>query len=405
MIFTKLKLRIGISNLVSLILFLVLLLSMLAFFVPIASAQGKLLDMGKRVIELEMLRLRERLKAIVHHVNDTAYLSIVNMGNVKSFIDILYLRSKENIVSIKKMNIELSPREEVSMEIPELKYLNNYTKALIITSYGNVFYITDPENGGNFNSNIYLNSSSLEQPTPPYNISTLDTLQALSINLWFGKMASTKLWYRNGVNETVVFVNKTNSKYYVTWYEPADTSYWENITMNSNSFSIYEHLYVSKGLDGNQNHWYAYIIELPNSENIEEVDVNITVAYYVRAKTASDSVKHELYLALITEDQLQSVTITDDPPIYKYNIPMESNNLKIMYVTKTLTVHIPSWSTLTKYNVEDYVINIKTIARTTTTKYLAIIIYNAFITNAISSSKSRWATFSIAIQINEITVR
>ncbi|RLG76123.1 MAG: hypothetical protein DRO23_01830 [Thermoprotei archaeon] len=401
----KLRLRIGISNLVSSILFLVLLLSILAFFVPIASAQGKLLDMGKRVVELETLRSHERLEAMVHHVNDTAYLSIINMGGAKSFIDVLYLRSKENTVSIKKVNMELSPREEATVEIPELKHLNNYTKALIITSYGNVFYIIDPENSNSLNNSVYLNNSSSEQPLPPYNISAINTLQTLGVNLWSGKMASTKIWYRNNDGETVVFVNETNSKYYVTWHEPADTSYWENLTMNSNSFSVYEHLYVNAGLDGNQDHWYAYIIELPNSENAGEIIVNITVAYYVKAKTASDIAKHELYLALITKDQLQSIAITDDPPTYEYNIPMESNNLEIMYVTKTLTVRIPSWSTLTKYNVENYVINIEASPKTATTKYLAIIIYNTFITNAISSSKSRWATFSIAIQVNQITVR
>ena len=400
----KLRLKIGVSNLIASILFLVLLLSILMFFIPIASAQGRFLDVGRKVIELETLRSKEKLSTRIYHVNNTVYLELTNTGNVKSFADALYLRSINNTVKIRELKLQLEPGEKAIMETPELTYIGNYSKVLILTSYGNVFYVVDPQQTSETSLLTEFNStSSGNSLVPPYTISSLvNDVDTLPINLWEGDIANTKLWYRNSVNETIVFVNKDNLKYYVTWYFPANTSYWDNLTMDENSFSLKERVYEGANLGKNQKHWYVYLVELPNSENVKEITANITVAYHVKAKTAADYVIHEIYLGLVTENSLECVSITNTSPLNDYNLPVQNKELQTIYVTKVLRIKIGGWCSDTKTGVENYFVKMEFPLKTTT-KYLAIIIYNEFHTNSITSV-SRRALFAVAVQVNEITV-
>ncbi|RLE90388.1 MAG: hypothetical protein DRN04_15205 [Thermoprotei archaeon] len=400
----KLRLKIGVSNLIASILFLVLLLSILMFFIPIASAQGKFLDVGRKVIELETLRSKERLSAEIYHVNNTAYLELANIGNVKSFADVLYLRSINNTIKIKELKLQLEPGERTIIETPELTYVSNYSKVSILTNYGNVFYVIDPQQTGGTSLLTEFNNTSPDNSlVPPYTISSLvNDVDTLPINLWEGDIANTKLWYRNSVNEMLVFVSKDNLEYYVTWYFPANTSYWDNLTMSENSFSIKERIYEGANLGKNQKHWYVYLIELPNSENVEDITANITVAYYVKAKTAADYVIHEIYLGLITENSLECISITNTSPLNDYNLPVQNKELQTIYVTKVLRIKIGGWRSDTRTGIENYFVKMEFPLKTTT-KYLAIIIYNEFHTNSITSVNRR-VLFAVAVQVNEITV-
>ncbi|OYT60903.1 MAG: hypothetical protein B6U75_00625 [Desulfurococcales archaeon ex4484_217_1] len=290
------------------------------------------------------------------------------------------------------------PEEAVYIRIPGNK--NNYTKALIITEYGNVFYIKDPETL----NNVLPNNSSL---TIPYTITSIVNLTRTGINLWSGNLVSTQIWYVSK-NETITFINTTDIKYFTTWTEPAETSsYWSSVLMNENSFSLDEHIYLVS-TDGTQRHWFIYLIKLPSSENIKEVLLNLTVAYYVKARTAADEVSQEIYVALADEEQLLSITTTTDSPAngYKdYRVLMERDFPDFLYIKRILKVFIPEWRKLLRSDVINYVVDMKLPIESSNVKYLAVIIVHDFITHSVSSTTPRYATYAAAVQINSITVR
>ena len=393
----KLMCNRGISSIVAAILFTVLLVSTLVFLAPIISAQSKFINVGKEAIKVEAIRGKENIKAFFTYVNEELYAAVTNEGDAKSLLDVLYLRRNETF-NVQRLNVTVLPEETVYIRIPGNK--NNYTKALIITKYGNVFYIKDPETL----SNVLPNNSTL---TIPYTITSIVNLTRTGINLWSGNLVSTQIWYVNK-NETITFINTTDLKYFTTWSEPAETSsYWSGILMNENSFSLNEHLYLV-GTDGTQRHWFIYLIKLPSSENIKEVLLNITVAYYVKARTAADEVSQEIYVALADEEQLLSITTTTDSPIngYKdYRVLMERDFPDFIYTKRVLKEFIPEWRKLLRSDIINYVIDMKLPIESSNVKYLAIIVIHDFITHSVSPTTPRYATYAVAVQINSITVR
>jgi|GEM_PF-649722 len=387
----------GISNIVAAILFIVLLISTLVFLAPIISAQSRFINVGKEAIKVEAIKGKENIKAFFTYVNGELYAAVTNEGDVKSILDVLYLRCNETF-DIQRLNVTVLPEEAVYIRIPGNK--NNYTKALIITEYGNVFYIKDPETL----NNVLPNNSSL---TIPYTITSIVNLTRTGINLWSGNLVSTQIWYVSK-NETITFINTTDIKYFTTWTEPAETSsYWSSVLMNENSFSLDEHIYLVS-TDGTQRHWFIYLIKLPSSENIKEVLLNLTVAYYVKARTAADEVSQEIYVALADEEQLLSITTTTDSPAngYKdYRVLMERDFPDFLYIKRILKVFIPEWRKLLRSDVINYVVDMKLPIESSNVKYLAVIIVHDFITHSVSSTTPRYATYAAAVQINSITVR
>ena len=123
MLSMKLMCNRGISNIVAAILFIVLLISTLVFLAPIISAQSRFINVGKEAIKVEAIRGKENIKAFFSYVNGELYAAVTNEGDVKSLLDVLYLRCNETF-DVQRLNVTVLPEETVYIRIPGDK--NNY---------------------------------------------------------------------------------------------------------------------------------------------------------------------------------------------------------------------------------------------------------------------------------------
>lgn len=383
----KLRFKPGISNIVATLLFIALLVSILAYFTPIALAQGKLVSVSKEILKLETLKSKENLSCKITFINlSTVEITVFNSGGIDTVIDSIYIK-QNNSARIFKINkrINVGERKKLLINI-KLNDLKN-TKMFIVTNYGNKYLVSD------------LNTSLFTQENTSLRSSNSSSEKAL--DLWEGNYASTDYWYMHELNTTLVFVNKSNKQYYVTWKKPADTSLWKNLILEANSVSVYEHLYSLIALL--QKHWFIYVIKIPNSEYANEIYVNMTLAYYLKARTVLDVVTQEVYLVIADSESLAYLGVTTDISSQKYDVPLSKSPISPLVFKRIHRLVLSKEVSLKKSGVINIAEKLEIPVNSNKPKYIVILVLHSFESN-ITLNGIRNAIYSIAFQINEIKV-